>query len=257
MEAVRHRIRLCCIWAWVPAIVLFGVGFVLIAGMVPPTGESWTSNRVVEFYGENRNAIRVGLILSMFATALLLPVYSAISEQLRQIEGQGSMLAPIQWGGAVILVAFFQIICLLWLLASFRTDTDPDVVRAATDYGWLVWTILIPTLSLQWICMAIATFVDPREDAVWPRWAGYVFIWVALTNAGGICAVFLKTGPFSWNGLIGWWLPTISFALVMTMNMCLMRNHAIRERALAVSRVRPLAEPDVISARPGSLHTSA
>lgn len=231
METVRHRIRMCAIWAWAPAVLLFGIAFAGVAGFIPPTGENWSAERLAEFYAENRNGIRAGLIASMFATALMLPFYAAVSDNIRRIEGPGSLLAPVQFGGAIILVAFFQIICLLWLLASFRSDVDPQIAQAATDYGWLVWTILIPLLSMQWLCMAVAAFVDPSDDPVWPRWAGYVFCWVALTNAGGICAVYFKTGPFSWNGLVGWWIPTVSFALVMTMVMWLMRGHALRQWA--------------------------
>lgn len=181
-----------------------------MAGFIPPTGENWSAERLAEFYADNRNGVRAGLIASMFATALMLPIYAAVSDNIRRIEGPGSLLAPVQFGGAIIPVAFFQIICLLWLLASFRSDVDPQIAQAATDYGWLVWTILIPLLSMQWLCMAVAAFVDPSEDPVWPRWAGYVFCWV------------------SWNGLVGWWIPTVSYALVMTMNMWLMRGHALR-----------------------------
>jgi hypothetical protein len=244
MEAVRHRIRMCGIWSWIPCIIIFAIAFGLVAGLIPPTGENWSAERIAEFYADNRNAIRAGLIASMFATALMLPFYGMVSENIRRIEGPGSLLAPVQFGGAVILVAFFQIICLLWLLASFRSDTDPQIVRAATDYGWLVWTILIPTLSLQWICMAIAAFIDPSDNPVWPRWMGYVFIWVSLTNAGGICAVYLKTGPFSWNGLVGWWMPTVSYAIVMTMAMWFMHVHESRLRVAATTNDRqPTADP--------------
>jgi hypothetical protein len=228
-ETIRYRIKLGAIWSWIPCIVLFAVGFWLLAGFIPPTGESWSAPQIAEYYDQNRTGIRIGLILSMFGTALMLPFFAAITEEIAKIEGLGSLLARVQYGGAVILVAFFQIICLLWLLASFRPDADPQIVRAATDYGWLVWSILIPTLSMQWMCMAIACFIDFRRAPVWPRWMAYVFTFVAITNAGGIAAVFFKTGPFSWNGLIGWWIPTVSFGIVMTMVMVLMHKHAVRE----------------------------
>ncbi|MGH2604167.1 MAG: hypothetical protein ACRDJ9_32870, partial [Dehalococcoidia bacterium] len=166
---------------------------------------------------------------SLFASALLLPFFTVVSREIREIEGRGPLLAPIQFGGAVVLVTFFQIIGLLWLLASFRPAIDPEIIRAATDYGWLVWTILIPTYMMQFICMAIAAFIDYRRRPLWPRWAGYANLWVATLGAGGICAVFFKTGPFSWNGIVGWWMPTVVFAIGMTMNMWLMHRHARRE----------------------------
>ncbi|HEX6391644.1 MAG TPA: hypothetical protein VFZ89_19420 [Solirubrobacteraceae bacterium] len=225
-EAAKHRIRMACIWSWVPCIVVFGISFGLIAGFLPPTGESWSAQRVAEFYAEDRTAIRIGLIGAMFGSALLLPFFTVVSREMRAIEGRDALLAPIQFGGAVVLVTFFQIICLLWLLASFRPEADAGLIRAATDYGWLTWTILIPTYMLQFIAMAIAGFIDPRPQPLWPRWAAYMNLWVATLGAGGICAVFFKTGPFSWNGIIGWWMPTLVFAVGMTVNMWLLHRYA-------------------------------
>jgi hypothetical protein len=210
---------------------LFLLFFGVIAGFVPPPRESWSAQRIADFYAANRTAIRIGLIGSMFASTLLLPFFTVVSSEMRKIEGRDALLAPIQFGGAVVLVTFFQIIGLLWLLASFRPGSDPDVIRACNDYGWLVWTILIPTYSLQFICMAVGAFIDGRPDPVWPRWAAYANLWVALAGAGGICAVFFTHGPFSWNGIVGFWTPVVVFALGMTMNMALLHRHAIRGAA--------------------------
>lgn len=248
-EAAKHRIRMLCIWSWVPCIVVFGITFGLLAGFLPPTGESWSAHHVAQYYAGNRTGIRIGMIGAMFASALLLPFFTVVTREMREIEGPSALLAPIQYGGAVVLVTFFQIICLLWLLASFRPEADADIIRAATDYGWLTWTILIPTYVLQFVTMAIAGFIDPRPRPLWPRWAAYANLWVATLGAGGICAVFFKTGPFSWNGIIGWWMPTVVFAIGMTMNMWLMHRHATLERGAVARRSRPSAPPATASAR--------
>jgi hypothetical protein len=172
----------------------------------------------------------------MFASALMLPFFAVISAEMKKIEGRLALLAPVQFGGAVILVCFFQIIGLVWLLASFRPEADPQIIRQANDFCWLVWTILIPTYSLQFICMAIAGFMDKRAHPIWPRWAAYVNVWVAVTGAGGVCAVFFKTGPFSWNGLIGFWIPVVVFVAGMTMTMVLLLRRARHE-----AQVQPVA----------------
>jgi hypothetical protein len=77
--------------------------------------------------------------------------------------------------------------------------------------------MFIPTYSMQYICMAIAAFIDRRHQPAWPRW-------VAVTGAGGVLAVFFKTGPFSWNGIIGFWIPTAVFAAGMFMNAWLLHR---------------------------------
>jgi hypothetical protein len=93
-------------------------------------------------------------------SALLLPFLTAVSAEIKKIEGPGGLLAPIQFGGAIILVAFFQIIGLCWLAASYRPEAIPDVTRAFNDYTWFVWSTLIPTGMLQFVCIAVAGFMD-------------------------------------------------------------------------------------------------
>ena len=171
----------------------------------------------------------------MFASTLLLPFFTVVSAEMRKIEGRNPLLAPIQFGRAVILTAFFQIICLFWLLASFRPEITLKIIRAFNDYGWLVWTMLIPTYSLQFICMAVAGFMDTRDNPIWPRWAAYLNIWVAVIGAGGVLAVYMKTGPFSWNGIIGIWLPVALFAIGMSVNTWLLLRRAKFEFAHAVA----------------------
>ena len=225
-DTFRHRIWMACIWSWPVCAVLFGISFVVVAGFLPPVLESASAADVAAFYDANRTTIRAGLIGALFASALLLPFFAVVSAEMRKIEGRNPLLAPIQYGGAVILTTFFQIICLLWLLASFRPGISPEIIRAANDYGWLVWTMLIPTYSLQFVCMALAGFIDHRPHPIWPRWAAYLNIWVAVIGAGGVLAVYLKIGPFSWNGIIGIWLPLALFVIGMTVNMWLLHRRA-------------------------------
>lgn len=220
--AMKARIWKASLWCWPVCLVGFFVFFALIAGFVPPPRESWGAQRIAAFYADDRTAIRIGLIGAMFFSALMVPFFTAISAEIRRIEGPGAMLAPIQFAGAVILVTFFQIIGLFWLLASFRPEADPQIIRAFNDFCWLVWTILIPTYSLQFVCMAVAGFLDSRPQPAFPRWSAYMNLWVAITGAGGVLAVFFKSGPFSWNGVIGFWIPVIAFVVGMTVNMVLL-----------------------------------
>ena len=224
--AIRRRLHYACIWAWPVAIVGFGVPFVFLAGFFPPPSPGASAADIARFYLDNQASIRIGLIGALFASSFLLPFYTVISKEIRKIEGRGALLAPIQFGGAVILVAFFQIICLFWLLASFRPDISPEIIRGFNDYGWLVWTMLIPTYSMQYVCMAIAGFMDTRPDPTWPRWAAFMNLWVATIGAGGVAAVFFKAGPFSWDGIVGIWLPTVFFAAGMTVNTVLLYRRA-------------------------------
>lgn len=226
---LQHRIWMWSIWSWLIGGIGFGLCFGLMAGFIPPPSEAWSAEQVAAFYEANRTLIRLGLIGAMFATALLMPFFTVVSLEMWKIEGRMPVLAIIQFGFAVIIVCFFQGICLLWLQASFRPEISPEIIRALNDYGWLVWTILIPTTAGQFVLMGIAGFLDLREEPLWPRWACFANFWLAFGQAGGAFSVFFKTGPFSWNGVIGYWIPVLSFAAVMTMNMVLLLRQAKRE----------------------------
>jgi hypothetical protein len=221
---VKRRIHTFCLWSWPICMLGFLVFFGGVAGFIPPPQESWTAAQVAHFYAGNVTGIRIGMIGAMFFSALMVPFFTVLSAEIRNIEGKNALLAPVQFAGAVILVTFFQIIGLFWLLASFRADVDPEFVRFANDFCWLVWMILIPTYSLQFVCVAAAGFMDTRVRPALPRWSAYMNIWVAITGVGGVAAVFFKTGPFSWNGIVGFWIPVIAFAVGMTVNMVLLRN---------------------------------
>src|SRR3954451_13836029 len=109
---VRNRIRLACIWAWPVCIVGFGLSFGLLARFIPPPDPSWSAQHFAGFFADHRTAIRAGLLGAMFFSALLLPFLTVVSQEMRAIEGPRALLAPIQYGGAVMLTLIFQIICL-------------------------------------------------------------------------------------------------------------------------------------------------
>jgi hypothetical protein len=230
--AIKRRLWYGCVWAWPIAIVGFAVPFVFVAGFVPPPSPSWSAERIAAFYADNLTGIRVGILCAMFFSALLLPFYAVISAEIKRIEGQPGLLASIQWGGAVVLVAFFQLIALLWITASFRQDISPELTRTLNDYCWFVWSTLIPTYMIQYICMAVAGFMDRRDRPLWPRWSAYMNLWIAVTGAGGVLAVFFKTGPFAWDGLIGFWIPVLVFAVGMCVNTWLLLRRARHEESL-------------------------
>ncbi|MDB5969655.1 MAG: hypothetical protein JWQ90_2105 [Hydrocarboniphaga sp.] len=242
-DAVKKWLWMSCIWCWPIGVVGFFIGFALIAGFVPPPSPAWSAQELAAFFAGDLTRIRFGILIALFASSLLLPFYAVISAEIKKIEGKPSLLAPIQFGGAVILVAFFQIISLAWITASFRQDVSPEITRMLNDYCWFVWSTLIPTYSLQYVCMAIAGFMDKRAQPLWPRWASYMNLWIAITGAGGGLAVFFKKGPFAWDGLIGFWIPVLVFAIGMCVTTgLLLRRYKLDEAQPAGRSVRSGAE---------------
>jgi hypothetical protein len=84
MEA---KVQRALIWSG-PAMVVLWVGaFILLPGFIPPHDPEKTAEEIVRTYAGHTGAIKVGMIVSMAGSALLVPWAVAISGQLKRING--------------------------------------------------------------------------------------------------------------------------------------------------------------------------
>ena len=70
--------------------------------------------------------------------------------------------------------------------------------------------------------IATTLFSDKSETPLYPRWVAYLNLWCGLLGAPGGLIVFFKSGPFAYDGLIGFYIPFGVFTLwivVMTVQM--------------------------------------
>lgn len=220
------------VWCGPTFLVLYLIFFVFIAGFLPPISPSSSGAEVTAFFAEHRTTIRIGQIGAMVTSTLLFPFFTVISSEIARIErcrtAGVSVLAMMQFGGGVLLIVYFQLCSMIWLILSFRPDLDPTLARTLNDAAWLIFVMVFPSYVMQMLCMAAAAFRDRRPHPTWPRWTGYLNIWVALTGSGGGIAVFFTTGPFAWNGLVGFYLPIAVFAgRLGTMTHVLLKGLAV------------------------------
>lgn len=210
---MNSRIQLLSAWAGPVFLVLYLIAFWGIAGYLPPQSPLLSASDVAAFYEQHRNYVRAGQLLGLIFSTLLLPWFAVISVQMARIEGIFPVLALIQFGGGVLLIVFFQICSMLWIIAAWRPELDPNLIRLVHEASWLIFVMVFPAYTLQLICIAIAGFIDKSEHPIFPRWACYLNIWVGLSAIGGGFATFFKSGPFAWNGLLAFWLPVACFAV--------------------------------------------
>jgi hypothetical protein len=220
---MNTRLQLWCVWAGPAFLILYGIFFWGISGWIPPSPPSWDAATVAHFYTEHTYSIRIGQLGALIFSTLLFPFWAVITGHMARIErvhkGGIPVLALIQFGGAVLLQVFFALCSMLWIVATFRQELDAATVRVLHDAGWLMFVMVFPAFVLQMVCIGIAALIDDSPRPIWPRWAGYLNFWVGIGGMGGGIAVFFKSGPFAWNGLIGFYIPIVVFTvwlLVMT-----------------------------------------
>ena len=226
-----------CNWSIVGFLILYLGAFAGLAGFIPPSAPMTSTADLALFYATNRIGILVGQILCVFAVTLLFFWPIAISSQMAKIErGAFPLLSIVQYVTAAILATLFMLCNLIWIAAAYRADIDPLTLRTLHDLGWLVFVMAYPEYIVQLICIAIVGLSDTRTTPWLPRWACWATLWVAVMGTGGGAAAFFKTGPFAWNGLIGFWLP-VGFFLLWLLGIILPRtNAALKRDALEAAR---------------------
>jgi hypothetical protein len=207
MTASTQRV---CAWSGVACVVVFLIGFWPIAGFIPPPSPAASAHEIGEYYRSDQDRIRIGMVVSMIGAALCAPWVSAITVQLRRIEGF-SVLVLTQFGMGVLLVLEFILFIMFWEVAAFRPERSDESIQLINDLGWIPFIGLTSTAILQAFVIAAVIFRDKRERPLIPRWVAYFNIWVGLCFMPGTWNCLFKTGPVAWNGLVAFYIAFVAF----------------------------------------------
>lgn len=212
MEA---RVQRVLIWMGPAMVLIWFATFIFVMGFFPPSRPSASAEEIRQLYADNTTLIRVGLVVVMAASALLVPWAAAISGQLRRIAGARA-LASVQFVSCALLSLEFITPIGVWMAAAFRfDDRSAEVTEAIHDIGWILFVTVIWSLWAQMWAIVAAIFIDRGPEPILPRWLGYLTAWSALLITPAGLVLFFKDGPFAWNGIVGIYLPLAAFAVWM------------------------------------------
>ena len=244
MTGMSVRAQRLCTWSAPVFLALWIPGYWGLAHLVPPPAPDLSSVELARIFQENTTGIRVGLLLSMFGSALLGPFAGVITVQMRRIEGRFSPLAYTQLALGALLVLLFIFPMMFLEAAAYRPDRDPNEIRVLSDIAWMGFIGAWFTVFFQWVSIGLAILWDERPVPVFPRWAGYVNLWVAFLSVPGSMIYFFKDGPGAWNGIFCWWIPATVFVIwLVTMTIVLLKAIKLQERdELGSGAAAPVAQ---------------
>lgn len=202
--------QLWCIYSAFGFIGLFLIGWIPLAHFVPPSSPAAAAEEIAQLYRDNLMGIRIGMVLAIFSSALLLPWGAAVCAQMQRIEGRR---APLTWAwiaaqGCVVIEFVYP--CSFWLVAAFRPE-DASRVQTFNDMGWMPFMGIVCTGMFQMVALAAVVLRDPRPKPVFPRWFAFFQLWCAAGVGLTFGVWIFKTGPLAWDGLLGFWIPASTY----------------------------------------------
>lgn len=244
---MRRKVELACVLSAVPFVVLFFVGLLLLADFVPPPSPDMTAQQVAQMYIDDGDRIRAGLLLAFLGTTCFFFFGCAIATQTGRIRDVSPTLKHVQVAsvGAGSLIIVFPI--MMWCAAAYRPAERPATeTQLITDLGWMIFVAgYVPYIAWA-IAVGLAILCDPDARPLYPRWAGYLSIFVALVQIPPSLLVFFTTGPFAWDGLISWWVTMFDF-FIWVVVMTVLTVRAINAPHPATEASAPLVDAECLT----------
>lgn len=207
------------------------VAFMVFPGFLPPMSPTMSAQDVAAFYNNNTTMIRASMITFDFCGVMLIPLFMVVVHQIKRMATSTDVFAYCYLSAAASTATLFALSNLLWLIAAFRPERDPQLLVLLNDFAWITFTAPVGTMVGQYVCLALAIYLDGRDEPVLPRWVAHFNIVSAIAVAPAVLAAVFKTGPFAWNGAISFWLRLGAFAVNTLVMIIVLRGVIKREVA--------------------------
>lgn len=215
---MNARNQLLCAHSALLFMICTGLGVFIMPGWLPPPSPGLDAAGVSQIFVPTNLAMRIGVAMVALTCPLSMGLPAAITTQLRRIEGEHHVLADLQLACAVVGVIGIEIPSFLWLAISYREGISPVVQMTLNDMAWFIIIGAAGSAVLENICIGLCILGDDTGRNIYPRWLGYWNLWLAITLLPGVLLPFFKSGPFAWNGIMGFWVVVIGFFIWLLLN---------------------------------------
>lgn len=213
-EELRY-VRFC---AWggpvlLGALILF---WGLMGHNIPPYGSDLPASAIADHFRNHTTSARVGMILTISFGVFYLIWGVGVSKVMEAIRPGNDVLSRLQTWGAGFTTLVIVIPACMWLTAAFRpNELDPQIIQLLYDMGWILFDVQYSLTALQVLAMGICFLDDRRPIPIIPKWVSWYIIWVGCMLPLLALIAMAKSGPFSRNGLINYWIEFPIFFLFM------------------------------------------
>lgn len=211
-ETVIRKTNLFGAWCGIGYIALLLLGWWVVGGFFPLHKPSAGAEEIASFFRQDVVGIRLGMVIVMWGAAVFIPFTSTMADYVARFEGRtGPLTRTMTMAGySNALLTFYP--PLWWIAATWRTtERSADTTRMLNDIAWLQFLGALSLIMPMFVVVVVVAFNDKSAHPVFPRWFGYQSIMTFIAFLPDQALFFFKTGPFAWNGVLGFWIPLTVF----------------------------------------------
>jgi hypothetical protein len=201
-----------CWWSIPIFYNLFGLNFVYLGKIMPPPRPGLTQAEIVTFVETNATHMQIAWVLLTLSLGFASLSSGLVVTQMKRMGGVSAALAYAYL--AVLAVAALPgcLFCsLMFAIAAFRPERDPQIIALLYDMGMLSFVGSLGCFVTQYLVFALAILLDQRR--IFPRWLGYMSLWGLVTELVATPIWINRDGAYAWDGLISFYLGTIIFVV--------------------------------------------
>ena len=233
-----NKAELICAWMGPVGILLFAFAWITVAGWWQPPLPELSADALADVFRQGANRIRAAMVLMQYGGTLTVGFAAAVAAVMLRMKGVSPALAYVQLGCAVINALIFIIPGQMFNATAYRPDRPVDITQFGFDMGMLTFDSTAAAALLQFVVVGMAILSEQSERPTFPRWFAYVCFYAGLLFIPSSLVTFFKHGPFTWSGLLGWYLGLIVYCAWFLLMFPLLlkaikqQTHAVGESAV-------------------------
>jgi hypothetical protein len=211
---MSERSQEALVWWALILTAIYGATLMFLFDMIPPPSAKLSAVEIAHWYAERHDQIRIGAVIAGWTSAFMLPLSIVIGIQMSRQEPGRKVWSVTTIAAGSMMSVFLVLPPLFWGVAAFTPSRSPEVTSLMHELGMLTLTTTDQYYIFMWVAVAVICLLPTKvTHSPFPRWFGYLTIWIALMFEAGTIAFMPRTGPFAWNGLLVFWSPLTLFGL--------------------------------------------
>jgi hypothetical protein len=163
----------------------------------------------------------------------MLPLAVVIAIQTARLEKGNKIWSALIIAAGAMMSIFLVLPPLMWGTAAFNETRSPDITLLLHELSMLTLITTDAYYIFMWVGIVVICFMPTNVPfSPFPRWFGWMTLWIAIMFEAGAIAFFPKSGAFSWVGIFPFWSPLTLFGIWIA-TACNLLLRAIKAQRLA------------------------